>query len=282
LRAFQLYISCHLQINKLVFSTFSGWKSNCQFDFRPSFGHNLCFRCLNEWCELTLDIYIPRAFQWYKEHLKPLNFDTCNRSLKIWDSISQVGVALGVWGLTPSHFPTFLRACSVIPGLLFGSQPCNPFCLGRKLKVRVAKNVRFYNVGKVKNKNYYVSTNFFLTCMNLLLFIKLLFQCYQLWLKITFLLHLFLIMALIISNKTPTFSTLDILLWFWKFPSQVQVAFTAVLWDFIQRSSSGCNCAQIYFMHNITITIPKSIMKKTRCNKKFRHHICNWPKHACI
>ncbi len=29
----------------------------------PSFGHNLCFRCLNEQCEPILDIYAPRAFQ---------------------------------------------------------------------------------------------------------------------------------------------------------------------------------------------------------------------------
>ncbi len=32
----------------------------------PSFGHNLHFRCSNEQCEPTLDIYVPRAFQWYK------------------------------------------------------------------------------------------------------------------------------------------------------------------------------------------------------------------------
>jgi len=28
----------------------------------PSFGHNLCYRCLNEQCEPILDIYAPRAF----------------------------------------------------------------------------------------------------------------------------------------------------------------------------------------------------------------------------
>jgi hypothetical protein len=29
----------------------------------PSFGHNLCFRCLNEQCEPIVDMYIPRDFQ---------------------------------------------------------------------------------------------------------------------------------------------------------------------------------------------------------------------------
>jgi hypothetical protein len=28
----------------------------------PSFVHNLCFRCLNEQCELIFDIYVSRAF----------------------------------------------------------------------------------------------------------------------------------------------------------------------------------------------------------------------------
>jgi len=37
----------------------------------PSFGHNLCFRCPNEQCEPISDIYVLRAFQWYKERLKP-------------------------------------------------------------------------------------------------------------------------------------------------------------------------------------------------------------------
>ncbi len=31
-----------------------------------SFGHNLCFRCPNGWCEPILDIYVSIAFQWCK------------------------------------------------------------------------------------------------------------------------------------------------------------------------------------------------------------------------
>jgi len=74
-----------------------------------SFGHNLCFRCSNGSCEPTLDIYVPRAFQWYKELPNPMGFDPCNHSLKIWEFIEtptpKMGVHLGVWVfiLTLSH-----------------------------------------------------------------------------------------------------------------------------------------------------------------------------------
>jgi hypothetical protein len=66
----------------------------------PSFGHNLCFRCSNGSCEPILDIYVPRAFQRYKELFNPLGFDPCNFFLKIWESIGtptpKVGAPLGV------------------------------------------------------------------------------------------------------------------------------------------------------------------------------------------
>jgi hypothetical protein len=42
---------------------------NLTIDF--SFRHNLCFKCPNGLCEPILDIYVPRAFQWYNELLKP-------------------------------------------------------------------------------------------------------------------------------------------------------------------------------------------------------------------
>jgi hypothetical protein len=108
----------------------------------PSFGHNLCFRCLNERCEPILDIFISRAFQWYKERHKPLIFDPLNFSLKFWESTEipspKVGVALGVWGFTPSHFPTHPGVCDVTPGLPLSPHPCNPFALvaSPKLKLR--------------------------------------------------------------------------------------------------------------------------------------------------
>ncbi len=99
----------------------------------PSFGHNLCFRCLNEQCEPILDIYVSRAFQWYEECHKSLNFDPSNCSLKFWESTGtpspKVGVVLGVWMFTPSHFLTLPGVCDVTPRLPLGPQPCNVFAL---------------------------------------------------------------------------------------------------------------------------------------------------------
>jgi len=72
-----------------------------------SFGRNLCFRCRNEQCKPILDIYASRDFQWYKKRHNPLRFDSCNCSLKFREStgiaLPKVGVALGVWGFTPSY-----------------------------------------------------------------------------------------------------------------------------------------------------------------------------------
>jgi hypothetical protein len=99
----------------------------------PSFGHNLCFRYPNEQCELILNIYIPRAFQWYKEAHKPLSFDPQNHSLKFQESTGipspKVGVVLGVWRFTPSHFSTLSGVCDVTPKLSFSPHPCNPLAL---------------------------------------------------------------------------------------------------------------------------------------------------------
>jgi len=99
----------------------------------PSFGHNLCFKSSNEQCEPILNIYVPRSFQWYKKCHKPLSFDLWNCSLKFWESIRtpspKVGIALGVWGFTPSHFLTLSGVCDVIPELSLSPHPCNPFAL---------------------------------------------------------------------------------------------------------------------------------------------------------
>jgi hypothetical protein len=99
----------------------------------PSFGHNLCFRCPNEQYEPILNIYILKDFQWYKERHKPLSFDPWNYSMKFRESTRipspKGGVALGVWGFTPSHFPTLSGVCDVTFGFSLGPHPCNPFAL---------------------------------------------------------------------------------------------------------------------------------------------------------
>jgi hypothetical protein len=49
----------------------------------PSFGQKLCFKYPSGSCEPIIDIYIPKAFQQYKELLNPMSFDLCNCPLKI-------------------------------------------------------------------------------------------------------------------------------------------------------------------------------------------------------
>jgi hypothetical protein len=111
----------------------------------PFFGHNLCFMCPNEQCEPILDIYVPRAFQWYKERHKPLSFDPWNHSLKFRESIEtpspKVGVALGVWRFIPSYSLTL----SYIPASMWCDSwasswpaPLRPLCLDCEPKARVA------------------------------------------------------------------------------------------------------------------------------------------------
>jgi hypothetical protein len=93
-----------------------------------SFGHNLCFKCPNGSCQPILDIYFPKAFQWYTKFFNPIGFDPYNRSLKIWKSIGipnpKTRAHLGMWGFNPSHSPT-------LPGFPFGPHPCKPLLWSR-------------------------------------------------------------------------------------------------------------------------------------------------------
>ncbi len=106
----------------------------------PSFGHNLCFRCPIEQCEPILKNYVPKKFQWYKKRHKNLSFDPWNCSLKFRESMGipspKVGVALGVWGFTPSYSLTLSYTPGsvwVTPGLLLGPHPCGFFALTPRL-----------------------------------------------------------------------------------------------------------------------------------------------------
>jgi len=85
----------------------------------PSFGHDLCFKYSNESYEPILDIYVPKAFQWYKELFNSMHFDLSNRSLKILESIGipipKVRAHLRVWGFIPSHSLTILGAWNTTP-----------------------------------------------------------------------------------------------------------------------------------------------------------------------
>jgi hypothetical protein len=73
------------------------------------------FKYLNGTCKPILNIYVPRAFQWYKEIFKPMSFDPFNCLLKT--STPKVRTHLEMCGFMPSHFPTLSRAWNVIPRL---------------------------------------------------------------------------------------------------------------------------------------------------------------------
>jgi hypothetical protein len=101
--------------------------------FGPSFSHNLCLKCLYGSCKPILNIYIPRAFQWYRELFNQMGFGPCNLSLKVWKSTKiptpKVGALLGVWGFIPSHSPTFSGAWDVTLGLPFWHAPLQALVL---------------------------------------------------------------------------------------------------------------------------------------------------------
>jgi hypothetical protein len=104
----------------------------------PSFGHNLCFKCPNGSFDPTLDLYVPRDFQWQKELPNLMGFDPCNHSLKIWESIEiltpKMGAHLGVWAFILSHFPILSSSWEHemwLPGFTLGPHPCKPLLWSR-------------------------------------------------------------------------------------------------------------------------------------------------------
>jgi hypothetical protein len=159
-----------------------------------SFGHNLCFRCPNEQCEPILDIYVPRAFHWYKERHKTLSFDPSNSSLKFWESTRtpspKVGVALGVWVFTPSHslalpctpgsmwcdswLPlarTLVLPLPWFPGFLpLGPQPCNPFALVASPKLGLRQLGMFHFTYNLRDWFSRLNWNNLIIYLNVLIF----------------------------------------------------------------------------------------------------------------
>ncbi len=106
-----------------------------------SFGHNLCFKCPNGSCNPISDIYITKAFQWYKELFNSMSFDPCNCSLKIQESIGtptpKVGAHLEVWRFIFSHSLTLSGVRNMIPGLSLLTHTFTSPCFGHEPKVRV-------------------------------------------------------------------------------------------------------------------------------------------------
>jgi hypothetical protein len=133
------------QVNRVNSQLFVVGSQIANLTFSPSFGHNLCFKCPNESCKPILNIYVLRAFQWYKKCHKTLSFDPWNCSLKFWKSTRipspKMGIALAVWRFAPSRFPTLPRVCDVTPRLPLGPHPCNLFVLVASPKLGLRQKV---------------------------------------------------------------------------------------------------------------------------------------------
>ncbi len=136
----------------------------------PFLGHNLCFKYSNGSCELILNIYVSRAFQWYKEFFNPMNFDPWDCSLKIWDSIGtptpKVGIHLGVCGFIPSHIPlhSWKCKCDSRVALLAWTFPC--FYFSRELKVRVMRGLNQTPILSCGQPLYKMETNWKVHLLN--------------------------------------------------------------------------------------------------------------------
>ncbi len=114
---------------------------------RPSFSYNLCFKYPNGSYELIWDIYVPRAFQWYKKffnEFKPLKLFSENLGVH-QDSNSQSGSSFGsveVHSITLSDTLGSMKCYSRASHLActFASP-----CLGHEPKVRVVTLVVLKN-----------------------------------------------------------------------------------------------------------------------------------------
>jgi hypothetical protein len=94
-----------------------------------SFGHNLCFRCPNGWCEP----FQTSTFQELSNDIRnALSHWVLTPAIVLWRFGSPSGLQfpkwnpLGVWGFIPSHPLTLPAICCVTSGFLLGSQPCKP------------------------------------------------------------------------------------------------------------------------------------------------------------
>jgi hypothetical protein len=108
----------------------------------PSFGHNLCFRCSNGSCKPISDIYVPRYFQWYKEHVNPLSYDPYNCCMKIqesiWDFKSQNESSLGNVKVHSLTLFCTLGSVKCDSWASFLAHTLTSLCLGCKPRARVA------------------------------------------------------------------------------------------------------------------------------------------------
>jgi len=72
----------------------------------------------------------------------------------------KVEVALGMWGITPSHFLTLSGVCDVTPGLPLGLHSCNPFTLVASPKLGL-RQWSYVHLAKLLTTWYYASFSCF-------------------------------------------------------------------------------------------------------------------------
>jgi hypothetical protein len=100
-----------------------------------SFAHNLCVRCPNGQCEPILDIYAPRAFQWYKKLFQPWIFDPWDRLLKIRESTGiptpKVELPWECEGSLPLTLLHSWEHAEWLPGSLLARNLANPLLWSR-------------------------------------------------------------------------------------------------------------------------------------------------------
>jgi len=87
-----------------------------------------------------LDIYVSKAFQWYKKLFNLMNFDLWNYFLKIWKSIRipipKVGAHLGMCGFIPSFYtPESIKCDSWVS---FLAHTFTSPCFGHEPNIKVA------------------------------------------------------------------------------------------------------------------------------------------------
>ncbi len=90
----------------------------------PSFGPNLCFRCPNGMCDLILDIYVPRVFQWYKFFFS-IHWVVAP-TITLWKFGSPLRLQLPKWKLLWERESSFPHTFPSLLGFLLDPQPCKP------------------------------------------------------------------------------------------------------------------------------------------------------------
>jgi len=106
------YTTC-TQVNKGDSWILMGRSQICTWTSDLYFGHNLCFKYSNGSCEHILDIYVSRAFQWYKENFNPMSLAP---KIVLQNLGSPSRLQLSKWELTWEcvgsfpHSPTLPRA----------------------------------------------------------------------------------------------------------------------------------------------------------------------------